>query len=251
MTIIPVPPGSKPGPTTTNNKPSTDEQDEDDDDDDEDDDDCNWVDYNVDEFDGTDDGTEDFVGSGGTDNPLGGGGSGGNNGPGSAGDPTGAGTGTPGTATVTVTVIATPIVIITSTATIVVTRTSTPISSTTPTPPPTQPMPDPSTEQLHCYGSGLPAFGNNLQDALDSYCSYYNGKTVSQNKNLEMDVPLGFTEVVVGVTGRNLCSFVITESECKRIMQNIADNCKWATFFRIGGYVESNCATWRLDPNAT
>jgi hypothetical protein len=146
--------------------------------------------------------------------------------------------------TVTVTVNP-PVTVVTST----VTRVVTPTQSSTPTQPPPSATPNPSTEVETCYGSGLVVVGDNMAWAVNQFCSRYAGKQVSSTKLAAMILPLdNFFQIDVGVTARNNCAFTIQDSECRRILMKIADDCK-SGLLRIGGYITDNCGQWFLDPN--
>lgn len=142
-----------------------------------------------------------------------------------------------------------PEVIVTTTVGITETRTVTPIQSTTLTQNPNQPTPNPDTEVRKCYGSGLPVVGTNTDYAAKSFCSYFDGKTVSSLKLAQQIIPLDCcSRIDVGVIVRNNCAFTIHYDECYRILFSIADKCR-SGLLRIGGTVTDNCGEWYLDPN--
>ncbi|KAH8895965.1 pectin lyase-like protein [Thozetella sp. PMI_491] len=245
VTIIPVPPGGKPGPTTPENKPSEDQEEEEDQEDSEgpvcpylpqyaDPDEYYDTSLNgVDPFaaDVYDPDTDSYPG-------LGGG-----NGGGTSSGP-GAGTGSPTSTTITKTsdpphssTGSTPV------------PTSNPVP--TPTGSPTPAPPQPGTNDAHCWNSGRQVYGHELQHALDNYCDWADGHTIKKNGELTVATPGSWwSEIVVGVVGKNNCEFTIKAQECKDIL-NMVVGCRISALLRIGGYVENNCAVWTLDPNAS
>lgn len=90
--------------------------------------------------------------------------------------------------------------------------------------------------------------GDTVQDALDGFCEYADEEIIKGNNFLQVKAPGDFlSNVIVSVTGKNNCEFKIEEDECKRILNKVV-GCKNLPSLRIDGEVESNCATWVLDP---
>lgn len=120
-----------------------------------------------------------------------------------------------------------------------------------PDPDPEPPKPNPDTEEKTCYGyPNREVFGDTVQDALDGFCEWADGKKISKNDYLQVKAPGDWlSNVIVGVAGKNNCEFAIKEKDCKRILNKVV-GCKAysASLLRIGGEVESNCAVWTLDP---
>lgn len=162
--------------------------------------------------------------------------------------PTNAGTGSPTQSTIRITTTSEPIrPIITETVTVPAPAPSPPVPSPSPNPKP--PSPNPDTEEKTCYS--LPnreVLGSTVQDALDGFCEYADGEIIKENNFLQVKAPGDFlSNVMVSVTGKNKCEFKIEEDECKRILNKVV-GCTKTPLLRIGGEVESNCATWVLDP---
>ncbi|KAM0279315.1 hypothetical protein ACHAQH_004662 [Verticillium albo-atrum] len=243
VAIIPVPPGGKPGPTTPGNKPSE-EQEQQEDEETRENPVCPFVPYVSDDYedyglprynpfdsDNYDPETDSYPGKDG---------SGGNNGGGSSG--AGAGTGTPKTTSVTVPPKSTR----TTTAT-------TPVSTSNPVPKPTESPkprpPQPGTNKATCWGSGRQVYGHELQEALNKFCDYADGRRIHGNQELAIARSGSWWSMLhVG----NNCDFTIKEQECKDILNEVV-KCKpySASLLRIGDYVENNCAVWNLDPGAS
>ncbi|EEY19831.1 glucan 1,3-beta-glucosidase [Verticillium alfalfae VaMs.102] len=248
VTIIPVPPGGKPGPTTPGNKPSE-EQEQQEDDETRDNPVCPFIPYISDDYDSGLPGYNPFDPENydpDTDSyPWKNGGSGNNGGGGSSSGP-GAGTGTPKTTTIPVP----PKTTRTTTAT-------TPVSTSNPVPKPTDPPkpkpPQPGTNKATCWGSGRQVYGHELQDALNKFCDYADGTRIHSNQEFAIAKSGSWWSMLhVGVTGKNNCEFTIRAQECKDILNEVV-GCKpySASLLRIGGYVENNCAVWNLDPDAS
>jgi hypothetical protein len=88
-----------------------------------------------------------------------------------------------------------------------------------------------------------------VQDALDNFCEWADGKTIRNNDFLQVRAPGDFlSNVIVGVVGKNNCEFTIKEDDCKRILNKVVGCHPGGSLLRIGGEVESNCAIWTLDP---
>ncbi|KAG7117994.1 Glucan 1 like protein [Verticillium longisporum] len=249
VTIIPVPPGGKPGPTTPGNKPSE-EQEEQEDDETRENPVCPFIPYISDDYDSGLPGYNPFDPENydpDTDSyPWKDGGSGNNGGGGSSSSGPGAGTGTPKTTTIPVP----PKTTRTTTAT-------TPVSTSNPVPKPTDPPkpkpPQPGTNKATCWSSGRQVYGHELQDALNKFCDYADGTRIHGNQELAIAKSGSWWSMLhVGVTGKNNCEFTIRAQECKDILNQVV-GCKpySASLLRIGGYVENNCAVWNLDPDAS
>ncbi len=82
---------------------------------------------------------------------------------------------------------------------------------------------------------------------VDQFCRQFDGKEVSSLKLAQMILPLDdFTDMHVGVIAYNNCDWTISDSDCRRILMKIANDCKWATFLRIGGTITDNCGQWYM-----
>ncbi|KAK5654488.1 hypothetical protein OQA88_7116 [Cercophora sp. LCS_1] len=249
VTIIPPPPGTQPGPINPGNLPTPDQEDAEDDEDDEDQDPevCLFDPDYLDRGDPTDfDGTG---WAGGPYNP---------NLPDMADyvpmpDPPAAGTGNPATSSTTVPVNTprNPNQQPTGTVTSATTPRVPPAPTPTTTTPVIRPRYDSGTESSHCYG-GLHIDGAALREAFEWFCSRTHGKKISNDNFYAIERPwFIFTDIRVGVCGRNKCEFTVTNDECRRVFEKVVGCREGINLYRSGGYVDSNCAQWTLDPNST
>lgn len=83
---------------------------------------------------------------------------------------------------------------------------------------------------------------------------YRPGKAVGQKiggtgglERFSFSQPIMGIKVDMEVIGRNGCEFTVEREECRRIMEKAIECNKPG--LRYGGYVESNCARWVIDPN--
>ncbi|KAL2784674.1 hypothetical protein BJX66DRAFT_348146 [Aspergillus keveii] len=170
-------------------------------------------------------------------------------GPGSGQDtPNGAGVGSPITTIITVTAPPPPPPTVTITVTVPAPPPPPPIPS--PEPDPEPPRPNPDTEESRCFSRpNREVLGGTVQDALDNFCEWADGRTIRDNDFLQVRAPGDFlSNVIVGVVGKNNCEFTIEEDDCKRILNKVVGCRPGGSLLRIGGEVESNCALWTLDP---
>ncbi|KAL2060471.1 hypothetical protein VTL71DRAFT_9502 [Oculimacula yallundae] len=237
VTIIPVPPGKKPGPTMYKNVPSQDHKDEEKEEEDEDEgpEESTCSDSDPD---------SPFVDIPGDDSN------------GGSGSPVGAGTGSPTTATVVVTETAVETVHVPATSTILVPAPAppVPIPSPAPAPAPDRPVPNPDTEEKHCFGSSSRQVdGNKLDNAYKDFCDYVDGTYLDATMMKSNHVSVKRSEftyyILVPIQSKNNCAWIITKDNCKRIFKKVV-GCKpySASLLRVGGTVTDNCATYTLDP---
>jgi hypothetical protein len=124
---------------------------------------------------------------------------------------------------------------------------------------------------VHCYDSGQFINRGLAIEALEYFCDDFEGvvldasmpntrRTLSNNGYgvhcIGEHGSIGgcFVEVQISVTVKNGCRFQMegkgANQECGRILRRIIDQCDTtSTEFKQGGTLESNCASWRFDPN--
>ncbi|RWA12354.1 hypothetical protein EKO27_g2735 [Xylaria grammica] len=147
-----------------------------------------------------------------------------------------------------------------------------PPPSPSPEPPEEPPGPNRDTEQVSCYDSGQRISRALCIEALEYFCDDYEGvvldatrpgtrRTLSNNgygvQCIGEHGSIGgcFVLVQISVTVKNDCRFTVggkgPRAECGRIIRRIIDECDTSsTEWKQGGTLESNCASWRFDPNA-
>jgi hypothetical protein len=122
----------------------------------------------------------------------------------------------------------------------------------TPSPPPNPdpPKPNPDTEEDTCFSRpNREVLGGTVQAALNDFCDWADGHVIKDNDFLQANRPGDFLSgVLVSVVGKNKCEFEIEAEDCKRILNKVVGCRPGGSLLRIGGKVESNCATWTLDP---
>lgn len=143
-----------------------------------------------------------------------------------------------------------------------------PAPTSSPAPPPDPPKPNPDTESVHCYDSGALVTRAMAIDALNAFCDAWVGTVLDASRpgtrrtidngdgfGAHCAGALGcFDTILISVTVKNGCRFTMggkgANQECGRILRRIIDECDTSsTQHKQGGTVESNCASWRFDPN--
>lgn len=140
-----------------------------------------------------------------------------------------------------------------------------------PPPPPDPPKPRRETEEVHCYDSGQFINRGLAIEALEYFCDDFEGVVLDASQpGTRRTLSNGgygvhcigehgsvggcFVSVQISVTVKNGCRFKMegkgANQECGRVLRRIIDQCDTSsTQFKQGGTVESNCASWRFDPN--
>ncbi|KAI0448314.1 hypothetical protein F5B21DRAFT_510293 [Xylaria acuta] len=157
-----------------------------------------------------------------------------------------------------------------------------PPSTTTIVKPPPPPSPSPEspkelpgpnrdTETLQCYDNGQRISRALCIKALEYFCDDYEGVVLDDTQPGTRRTLLNggygvqcigehgsisgcFVLVQISVTVKNGCRFTVggkgPGAECGRIIRRIIDECDTSsTQWKQGGTLESNCASWRFDPN--
>ncbi|KAH9223997.1 pectate lyase superfamily protein-domain-containing protein [Leptodontidium sp. 2 PMI_412] len=244
VTVIPVPPGKKPGPTTKNNKPAAEHEQEEEEEEEEEDEDesggtCPVPPYLDDEGFSDDFSFDPDEEDGGSDED---------------GNTIGAGTGTPVTTTVfaTETAQVTVRVPVTSTVLVPAPPTATP-PVPQPTPNPTPPKPRPDTEVARCWlTSSYRVKESVMYEKIYNFCNFANGREVDSMNEFKkqttlIDLKSGKYYSRVGVLAQNGCWFQIQFDECFRILNKVLGCApKAAPELRIGGTVDTNFVSFHL-----
>ena len=158
-------------------------------------------------------------------------------------------------ATLTATIIpGPPTVAVTTSSGTPITRTYNPIAQPTAQdlqPYYVPPSPQPGTEQLHCWdGAASSPYITAATASADAaaFCDHFRYAWVANNGLLSMQYRFDhYTVAELYVLGRNGCQFNVAPADCTRIFATIS-TCGMAGFLTNGGWVESNCAIWSLNP---
>lgn len=161
-----------------------------------------------------------------------------------------AGTGNPSTKSTTVTAGNTRDPTQQPTGNVVTATTPRVPSAPTPTSTSVKPEYDAGTKSSHCHG-GLHVDGGSLRNAFEYFCWHARGMKIANDNFHAIEMPWFIcTDIRVGVYGRNKCEFTISDSACRRVFEKVVGCHDSGQLFRSGGYVDSNCAQWVLDPNS-
>ncbi|KAG4440074.1 hypothetical protein IFR05_004467 [Cadophora sp. M221] len=140
-----------------------------------------------------------------------------------------------------------------------VTITTSPTTSVTSklnTPVPATPIP--ASESLTCNAREPGVTTSNIYRvifAFGLFCNYFNRTTIDDNTVMlrlrASNTPSGGDQshfIFLSVYCLSKCRFNIAERECTRIFGQVAASFPVPNFYTAGGYVESNCAIYWIEP---
>ncbi|XPS72969.1 Chitinase [Ascochyta lentis] len=138
-----------------------------------------------------------------------------------------------------------------------------------PSPPPDPPKPNRDTENKKCYDSGALVTRGMMIDAIEAFCDFHEGTVLDASRpDTQRTLSNGdgygahcmgelgcFVHIYISVTAINGCKWKMEGSganqECGRILRRAVDECdQSSTEHKQGGTVDSNCAQWKIDPDA-
>ncbi|KAH8831142.1 hypothetical protein DL96DRAFT_809721 [Flagelloscypha sp. PMI_526] len=103
-------------------------------------------------------------------------------------------------------------------------------------------------EIISCYNAGTVHDRSALDHAIDEFCANHLGWHLDAGQEVGVRY---YTGITVYVSGKaiNGCNWII-DSNCYRLLHNIAGTCSSGTGRSQGGFSIDPCGEWRVDPGS-